>query len=192
MKNSQAENHTLHLTIEQKWLKLIFLGVKRNEYREIKPYWLKRLFITHSTLYNEFVTFSTERELKAACKTLKRQGLKKCNYIPRFYDKIKFRGGYGANSPIIIIEYKTLLIRKGIEEYGAPKYPVFDIELGKILETRNIPQDWVDTKNNDFDNDDFDNDDFEPCSQCDGHDACVDFGCAFKLGLGHLVKDDKF
>lgn len=40
---------------------------------------------------------------------------------------------------------------------------------------------------------DFDDDDeieFEPCSRCDGHPACEDFGCAFKLGVGHLVKTD--
>ena len=28
---------------------------------------------------------------------------------------------------------------------------------------------------------------FQRCSSCDGHDACEDFGCAFELGLGHLV-----
>lgn len=37
---------------------------------------------------------------------------------------------------------------------------------------------------------DIDDDDFDPCSDCDGHDACRDFGCAFKAGLGHLVKND--
>ena len=31
---------------------------------------------------------------------------------------------------------------------------------------------------------------FERCSKCDGHDACEDFGCAFKLGVGNLVNDD--
>jgi hypothetical protein len=36
------------------------------------------------------------------------------------------------------------------------------------------------------------NDDFEfnPCSKCDGHDACEDFGCAIELGLGRMVKRD--
>lgn len=28
---------------------------------------------------------------------------------------------------------------------------------------------------------------FEPCSRCDGHDACRDFGCAFKHWLGNMV-----
>jgi hypothetical protein len=35
-----------------------------------------------------------------------------------------------------------------------------------------------------------DSDDFQPCGECDGHDACSDFGCAIKSGLGHLVKTD--
>lgn len=35
---------------------------------------------------------------------------------------------------------------------------------------------------------DWDADDFQPCSECDGHDACRDFGCAVELGLGHMIK----
>ncbi|MFO0451355.1 MAG: hypothetical protein ACK52I_22320 [Pseudomonadota bacterium] len=31
---------------------------------------------------------------------------------------------------------------------------------------------------------------FTPCSECDGHDACQDFGCAIELGLGHLINRD--
>jgi hypothetical protein len=31
-------------------------------------------------------------------------------------------------------------------------------------------------------------DDFQRCAECDGHDACSDFGCAMKSGLGHLLK----
>lgn len=37
---------------------------------------------------------------------------------------------------------------------------------------------------------DDDEDDFTPCCECDGHDACRDFGCAIEAGLGHLVKTD--
>jgi len=38
--------------------------------------------------------------------------------------------------------------------------------------------------------DEFDEDDdgFVPCADCDGHDACRDFGCAIKLGLSHMVR----
>jgi len=42
--------------------------------------------------------------------------------------------------------------------------------------------------------DDFDNwekePEFIPCSKCDGHPACEDFGCAIELGLGRMVKRD--
>ena len=33
----------LHLTLKKKWFDLIASGEKREEYREIKPYWNKRL-----------------------------------------------------------------------------------------------------------------------------------------------------
>lgn len=33
----------LHLTLKAKWFDMIALGVKKEEYREIKPYWTKRL-----------------------------------------------------------------------------------------------------------------------------------------------------
>ncbi|MFN7407985.1 MAG: hypothetical protein ACK5SL_15770, partial [Cyclobacteriaceae bacterium] len=42
----------------------------------------------------------------------------------------------------------------------------------------------------DYNDRDDDDDEFEACSECDGHDACVDFGCAVKAGLGHLVKSN--
>ena len=34
---------TLHLTLKKKWFDMIASGVKRDEYREMKPYWSKRL-----------------------------------------------------------------------------------------------------------------------------------------------------
>lgn len=33
----------LHLTLEKKWFSMILSGEKKEEYREIKPYWDKRL-----------------------------------------------------------------------------------------------------------------------------------------------------
>ena len=33
----------LHLTLHKKWFDMILSGEKREEYREIKPYWIKRL-----------------------------------------------------------------------------------------------------------------------------------------------------
>ena len=33
----------LHLTLKKKWFDMIASGEKREEYRELKPYWHKRL-----------------------------------------------------------------------------------------------------------------------------------------------------
>ena len=33
----------LHLTLKKKWFDMILSGEKKEEYREIKPYWIKRL-----------------------------------------------------------------------------------------------------------------------------------------------------
>lgn len=33
----------LYLTLKKQWFDLISSGVKNEEYREIKPYWIKRL-----------------------------------------------------------------------------------------------------------------------------------------------------
>ena len=38
--------------------------------------------------------------------------------------------------------------------------------------------------------DDYEEIEFIPCSKCDGHPACEDFGCAYELGLGKLVKKE--
>lgn len=34
---------TLHLTLKKKWFDMILSGEKKEEYREIKPYWIQRL-----------------------------------------------------------------------------------------------------------------------------------------------------
>lgn len=38
------------------------------------------------------------------------------------------------------------------------------------------PDDWEDEP------------EFIPCSKCDGHPACEDFGCAYELGLSKMVR----
>lgn len=37
------ENKILHLVLKQKWYDMIASGEKKEEYREVKPYWDKRL-----------------------------------------------------------------------------------------------------------------------------------------------------
>lgn len=37
------ENRILHLTLKKKWFDMIASGEKKEEYRELKPYWFTRL-----------------------------------------------------------------------------------------------------------------------------------------------------
>ncbi len=47
------------------------------------------------------------------------------------------------------------------------------------------------SSNDELDDEDYNDEiEFNPCSKCDGHPACEDFGCAYELGLGRMVKKD--
>ena len=37
----------LHLTLKKEWFDMIASGIKREEYREKKPYWDRRLMLNH-------------------------------------------------------------------------------------------------------------------------------------------------
>lgn len=77
----------LHLTLKKKWFDLILSGEKKFEYREIKPYWEKRLFNPASSLIKNH------------------SGL-------RHYDFIRFRNGYRKDSPTMDVEYLALSIKE--------------------------------------------------------------------------------
>lgn len=49
----------LHLTLKKKWFDLIKSGQKKVEYREIKPYWTKRLTMNDNTIrHYDYIVFS--------------------------------------------------------------------------------------------------------------------------------------
>lgn len=110
----------LHLTLKKKWFDMILSDEKKEEYREIKEYWLKRF--CDKEYYKHEVGF----------------GLESC--IDKFYDVVKFRNGYSKNARTILIECKGLKIDKPFFKwYGeTPSHhsgQVFVIKLGKIIET---------------------------------------------------------
>ncbi|MGF7011956.1 hypothetical protein M2146_002510 [Lachnospiraceae bacterium PF1-22] len=93
----------LTLPIKQKWFDMILSGVKKEEYREIKPYYTSRF----KNLY------------KAPMNTWKSSS-----------KQIMFRNGYAQNSPAFIAEC-TIKIGFGKEEWGAEekvKYYIINIE----------------------------------------------------------------
>lgn len=99
----------LILPIKKKWYDMILSGKKEEEYREIKPYWTKRL--------NKIFDFAPWDGYP----------------IGTDYHKIMFRNGYGKNAPSFIAEC-TLDVGTGKEEWGAEKNKqYFVLTVHKIL-----------------------------------------------------------
>ena len=44
----------LHLTLKKKWFDMILSGEKKEEYREMKPYWFNRLYGWYSKGHKQF------------------------------------------------------------------------------------------------------------------------------------------
>ena len=90
----------LILPIKKKWFDMIKSGEKKEEYREIKPYWTKRF-----ENYYEIAKLNIELE---------------CPNFKEIYYRVVFRNGYGNNAPRMNCVCK-LRVGQGKEEWGAEK-----------------------------------------------------------------------
>ena len=132
---------TLHLTLTRNWFDAILCGEKNEEYRELKPYWIKRLIEINSPeempgenkVIPENIIFDMQSRLPEEFDSV----LKGYYSKPKQYDVIEFSNGYGPNVPKMIVEYKGLSFGVGLYVFGAPNYPVFILQLGKILKVKN-------------------------------------------------------
>lgn len=82
----------LTLPIKKKWFDMILSGEKKEEYREIKPYYMKRFG-------NLWIPWSVLKPV---------DGLR----------EIRFRNGYAKDSPSFVA-WCTLSVGTGREEWGA-------------------------------------------------------------------------
>ena len=117
---------TLNLTLKKEWFDMILSGEKKEEYREVKDYWMKRIAGLQGcgTGYNFTI--------------LRDNGF---NQIKHVFDKVVFKNGYSKDAPSIEVECKGVVVDEGKGKWGAPNYKVFVIKLGKIIKTENIAQD---------------------------------------------------
>lgn len=109
----------LILRIKREWFDMIKALIKKEEYREIKPYYINRL-------YKYFVN-AGYRVTKDKFLDMLRQGTAE-------FGKVELINGYAKDSPTMTI-YCNLRIGKGNPEWGAEKdkeYFVFGVE--EILE----------------------------------------------------------
>ena len=102
----------LHLSLKAKWYRMIESGEKPEEYRDMTPYWVKRLVDTDNFLAGEPIPY-------------------------RHYDAVEFTLGYPKKedtSRRMTFEVASIGAAKGNPQWGAPTdKSVFIIKLGERI-----------------------------------------------------------
>ena len=109
----------LELTLNKKWFDLIEKGVKTEEYREVKRYWIVRLLSN--------IEYLTDLE-----------GVKNIGARFKHFDLIRFTNGYSKSSRQITMEFQNILIGEGLPEWGAVEgQEYFVIKIGREVGRQN-------------------------------------------------------
>lgn len=119
-----GRNNILHLVLKKQWYDLIESGIKKEEYREIKPYWIRRLCLTRKD--NPYVYCITEN----CCQECLANASDDWMVYP--FDVVCFHLGY--TSTTMLFKCTSITIDKGNPEWGAEKdKQYFVIKLGDRL-----------------------------------------------------------
>ncbi len=130
IKNKAMENENvskvLHLTLKKYWFDMIKSGVKKEEYREIKGYWVKRLVEKIEQYHSE--------------NCLNRIGF---NTVFKEFSEVVFKNGYAKDAQVMRVECKGIRIGKPKVEWCVDAIEFdqdngnyddcFIIELGSVL-----------------------------------------------------------
>lgn len=136
----------LDLVLKGKWYDMIASGEKREEYREIKPYWIKRIIkcvrwcskglvqaeckLGYTYCYDNLVAGKrlcySQHNGGACC-----GNLSDLTAISGGYTHVRFRRGY--TNTTMLFKCEGICIGKGNQSWGAPKEEVFIIKLGERI-----------------------------------------------------------
>lgn len=106
----------LDLPLKAVWYMMIESGEKTEEYRELKPYWYRRLCF-----------FGTNGGFCDLCKLNSC-----CTNEEEKYTHVRFRYDYTKRT--MLFKLDSISIGKGNPEWGAPDYDVFILKLGQRIE----------------------------------------------------------
>ena len=139
---------TLKLNLIKQWFDLTLQGIKKEEYRDITPYWVNRLLSMENGDNLSKCCFKGTIEL--ICISMKcwedleynsiEEVLTKFHIKFKEFENTEFRNGYKSLNkvPRFIIENKGITIGIGKEEWGfIGKTPKFIVIHGKIIEKFN-------------------------------------------------------
>lgn len=119
-------SNTIHLPINREWFDMIHSGEKKEEYREFKPYWIRRL-LGDKNAYSDPWPKITE---------------------PMYFEKpegietLTLVNGYGKNRPTMVVELIDLDLKRPNPAWCPPGTEGlwFALKLGRVLETKNLNQ----------------------------------------------------
>lgn len=115
----------LKLTLSKKWFDLIEKGIKTEEYREIKQYWVKRLCVKHPPSVIAGGDLSGKHD--------------NMQYDIKKFELVEFTNGYNKQSPKITFEISDITIGTGYSPWGAVgDTQYFVIKLGRESSRQNI------------------------------------------------------
>lgn len=122
---------TLDLVLKRKWYDMIASGEKTEEYREIKPYWVKRFCCKTSPSYPvPWVAMVLTSQNPAYLK----KALKMRTITLKGFTHVTFHLGYAKDRPSMTFAIKEIVCDEGKEEWGAlPGETYFVIKLGERL-----------------------------------------------------------
>lgn len=129
----------LHLTLKKKWFDMIDSGEKRDEYREIKDYWCRRLLVCEDEMeygvWQEMI-----EDMRNPCRHSDYPELLSYFMVSfREYDAVRFVNGYGEDRPSMMFRFKTTL-GTGRTEWGAVEgVNYFLLHLGKRVAQYELP-----------------------------------------------------
>ena len=126
----------LHLTQEKKWFDMTAEGIKKEEYRHIKPYWVNRLLTYSHTMSHE--DWYPDELCKELLKfphdwdtTIQLYGGKF-----RKFECVQSRNGYGKNAPVIKWTHIRVRVGSPNPEWCPPEFhgqTFFILEIGEII-----------------------------------------------------------
>lgn len=120
----------LYLPLKTKWYRMIESGEKPEEYREITPYWCKRLLLQEN-MFGEYKPINIDSCYTVIVDNLK-QRFFSGDIIPVDYDEIMFSLGYPASEDStrhILKDITEITIGMGNPKWGAPDHDVFIIKF---------------------------------------------------------------
>lgn len=105
---SDAKRKVLTLTVSKEWFGMIVAGEKNEEYRDIKPYWVARLFHNNS----DIVDVRNFASALAGRTDLLKKYIDAQRIVLKQYTHVLFINGYRNDSPRIEKEIVSITIGK--------------------------------------------------------------------------------